>query len=426
MDAEMALTEPVAAKGLVVLDVDGVLFPDQFLLALARRRGWPAFVRTLGDCLLFNVGRLTVEALLRGGYGRLAGMPWTELCRAYREMPLAPGAAETVAALRRAGMRVILLTAGAPDELVKDLAARLGADAGAGIAVETRDGLLTGRVHGELITGTGKLDHVTRVIERAGLSWRQVVAVGDDPNNLGLMRRAGRGIGFHATYPVRHEADRLVESDNLAAILPHALPEGEALSAMEAAAARRPWHREVLRKLFHMTAAAVPFLVIRFPVTVSLLIVVAMALYMMSEFWRLNGVYIPVVHRINRMVMRRYESRGLATGPLTLALGVLFALWCLPPPIGLACILIAAVGDSCAAIVGSRWGRSWWPHNPRKSLEGSAAFLLSALICALVYLPFPQAVPLALTAAAIESMPLQDWDNFLTPVGAGMLLAVAL
>jgi dolichol kinase len=30
-------------------------------------------------------------------------------------------------------------------------------------------------------------------------------------------------------------------------------------------------------------------------------------------------------------------------------------------------------------------------------------------------------VPLAIVAALIESLPLQDWDNFVMPVGAGLI-----
>ena len=97
------------------------------------------------------------------------------------------------------------------------------------------------------------------------------------------------------------------------------------------------------------------------------------------------------------------------------------ALWCLPLAVAQACILIAAVADSAASIIGARWGRTFWSHNRLKSLEGSTAFLVSAIVCGSVYLPLRSAVPLAIVAALIESLPLQDWDNFVMPVGAGLI-----
>jgi dolichol kinase len=124
--------------------------------------------------------------------------------------------------------------------------------------------------------------------------------------------------------------------------------------------------------------------------------------------------------------MRRRESREPALGPVTLALGVLVSLWCLPLSLALACILVTAVADSAASVIGERWGRVPWPHNPLKSLEGTAAFLVSAVVCASVYLPLQNALLLAVIAAAMESLPLEDWDNFVTPVGTGMIAAVVL
>ena len=118
-------------------------------------------------------------------------------------MAIAPHAAEAIAAMRAAGRRVILLTAGVPDPLVKDLAAALGADLGAGMRLEVKDGRLTGRISGELARTNSKLEFVARLVEREGIPWRNVAAVGDDRNNLPLMRRAGVSIGFHAEYIVR-------------------------------------------------------------------------------------------------------------------------------------------------------------------------------------------------------------------------------
>ena len=45
----------------------------------------------------------------------------------------------------------------------------------------------------------------------------------------------------------------------------------------------------------------------------------------------------------------------------------------------LACILFFALGDLTAMMVGRRFGRTQWPHNPKKSLEGSGAMFAVVL-----------------------------------------------
>jgi phosphoserine phosphatase/dolichol kinase len=403
-----------------------VIFPDQFMIALARRRGTWSFARTVTDCLLFNLGRIGLEELLRRSFGRLKGMLWQTACEVFRGMAIAPHAAETIAELKAAGRQVILLTSGVPDPFVKDLAAALGADAGAGMLVEVKDGRLTGHISGALARANSKREFVARLIEREGIPWRNVVAVGDDPNNLPLMRRAGISIGFHAVYSVRREVSHLVESDDLADILPCALGASGPHLLPHHPSATRSWHHEIVRKSLHMSALAVPFLAAWSVPGVTLLLLALAAGYLVLEFWRIHGVHLPLAHRLTQLVLRRAESRRLATAPLTLAFGMMVSLWCLPLRVAQSCILIAAVADSAASIIGARWGRIFWSHNRLKSLEGSAAFLVSAVVCATVYLPLRSAVPLAIIAALIESLPLQDWDNFLMPVGAGLIAATLL
>ena len=406
--------------------MDGVIFPAQFMIELARRRGTWSYAQTVTNCLLFNLGRISLEELLRRSYERLKGMPWETVCEVFSGMAIAPHAAQTIAELKDAGRQVILLTSGAPDPFAKDLAAALGADAGAGMLVEVKDGRLTGKVSGALARTNGKREFVARLIERERIPWSSVVVVGDDPNNLSLMRRAGISIGFHAVHSVRREVGHLVESDDLADILPCALGASGPHLLPHHPSATRSWYHEIARKGLHMSAVAVPFLAGYSVPGVTLLLLALSAGYLVLEFWRVHGVHLPLAHRLTQVVLRRAESRRLATAPLTLAFGMMVSLWCLPLPVAQACILIAAVADSAASIIGARWGRTFWSHNRMKSLEGSTAFLVSAIVCGSVYLPVQTAVPLAVVAGLIESLPLQDWDNFVMPVGAGLIVATVM
>ena len=121
------------------------------------------------------------------------------------------------------------------------------------------------------------------------------------------------------------------------------------------------------------------------------------AVYLVLEFWRMNGAQLPLAHRVNQRVLREDGVAPAGDGAADAGVGMRCRSgacrsgW-------RACILIAAVADS-AAPSSARDGAHVWPYNRMKSLEASAAFLVSAVVCASVYLPL-LAPPLAVTAAA--------------------------
>jgi dolichol kinase len=305
-----------------------------------------------------------------------------------------------------------------PDAIARDLARRIGADEGAGVATPLSDGRLTGTVSGGLALRDGKVAWVARKLAAHGLTWADVAAVGDDRNNLPLLRRVARSIGFRPTSNVRLEADVVVDRDDLAALIPALHPGRESA----ATAARRAWHGELVRKIVHLTGVALPYLFHRHPTATLLALLMSAAGYLAIEAVRLNGFSVPVAAPIGRMAIRREERRRIAAGPLTLALGIGLSFCVLPFRLAYACVLMAVVADSLAAVVGERWGRLHWPWNREKTLAGSGAFLIGAWLCALIALPWPAASWLAVIGMWLESLPVRDWDNVLTPVGTGLLM----
>jgi dolichol kinase len=94
------------------------------------------------------------------------------------------------------------------------------------------------------------------------------------------------------------------------------------------------------------------------------------------------------------------------------------------------------VGDGAAALVGRRYGRHRYPFvlAASKSLEGSAAFLLTALLTALpLALAAPPGHPPltpaqlglgALTATLAEALDLPANDNVRVPLVAGLVMTL--
>jgi len=86
-----------------------------------------------------------------------------------------------------------------------------------------------------------------------------------------------------------------------------------------------------------------------------------------------------------------------------------------------AVILVLAVGDSIATIVG-KMGKIKIPYNKNKTVEGSVAFFLSSLTG--YYFIGLEIVGIALIAAIIESASIKIDDNLIIPIVTTIMLLV--
>lgn len=108
----------------------------------------------------------------------------------------------------------------------------------------------------------------------------------------------------------------------------------------------------------------------------------------------------------------------MVSGAATLALGYALAWWLFPVAAAERAILVAALADPMAAMVGSRFG-----GGRRKSWAGSAACAGTVgLILLLTGLPGVTAAVTAIVAAAVERAPWRGADNVAIPVGVGAVL----
>jgi len=413
---------------IVVFDVDGVIFHDHLILCVARRLGLRLYLRGLWDSLRFDRGQLSLVEFLGHAHRILAGQSQELLWSVYRAMKLSRHAREAVAELRRNGHVVILVSAGVPDFMVDHLARRLGADEAGGVQLPVEGRHFTGEVHGELASSNGKVEFVDRYLALAGLTWDDVAVVGDDANNIPLMERAALSIGYKSTWAVRQKADILVDDLDLlqvSRVVRHSSeyrvdPEAERHRPV----ALPPWYIEIRRKIIHASAAALPFVAPFFgwqrKWILSALMIVLSGMYMLSEYFRLNGLHFPIFYPVTRWVLRASEQRRFAFAPVTLAAGVALVLQIFPSSIAYPCIMIAALGDSFGALIGERWGRIPLPHNPDKTLEGSLAFMAVSFACASRFLPAGPSVTAALVATVVESLNIRDFDNLFVPLLAGL------
>ena len=119
---------------------------------------------------------------------------------------LLPGARRAIAAHRRAGDLVFLVSS-APQEIVSELAATLGADGFAASSAEVREGRYTGRLlhfcHGE-----AKAEAVLRLARGHGVDLRRSVAYADSASDVPMLARVGRAVCVNPDRRLRAQARR--------------------------------------------------------------------------------------------------------------------------------------------------------------------------------------------------------------------------
>lgn len=154
----------------------------------------------------------------------LADVPASVLDRVLAErLRFNPGARGLCAALKAAGLKLVLVSGGFTF-FTRFVAAELGMDFVRSNELEIDNGALTGRVAmqdwGDICDGAEKRRMLLECCERVGCTPAQAIAVGDGANDLPMMAVAGLSVAYHAKPKVREQAmvainegglDRLLE-----------------------------------------------------------------------------------------------------------------------------------------------------------------------------------------------------------------------
>jgi phosphoserine phosphatase len=204
------------SKRLVVLDVDSTLIQDEAIDVLAERAGVGDEVAGITERAMS--GQLDFAASLRARVSLLAGLTTTDLQAVRDDLRLTPGARTFVRTLRRVGYHVGVVSGGftfVTDHFVSEL----GLDFAAANELEVVDGVVTGRILGEIVDRPGKASALRRFAEQFGVPLTQTVAVGDGANDIDMLETAGLGVAFNAKSALRDAADTAVNLPYLDTVL---------------------------------------------------------------------------------------------------------------------------------------------------------------------------------------------------------------
>jgi phosphoserine phosphatase len=201
---------------LVVMDVDSTLIQDEVIELLAEHAGRAAEVAAVTEAAMR--GELDFAQSLHARVATLAGLPASVLDEVRDAVRLTPGARTLVRTLKRLGFTVAVVSGGFV-EVVEPIARELGIDHVRANRLEVVDGVLTGRVLGEVVDRAGKAAALREFAALEGLPLSRTVAIGDGANDLDMLAAAGLGVAFNAKPMVRRQADTSLTVPYLDAVL---------------------------------------------------------------------------------------------------------------------------------------------------------------------------------------------------------------
>ena len=160
---------------------------------------------------------------LRRRLALLKGVPVAALEQVLRErLQFNPGARELCAALKAAGLKLVLVSGGFTF-FTRHVSAELGMDWVRSNELQIVDGALTGglvmQAWGEICDGEEKRRMLLQCAAEIGAAPSQCIAVGDGANDLPMMGAAGLSVAYQAKPKVREQAMVAINAGGLEQLL---------------------------------------------------------------------------------------------------------------------------------------------------------------------------------------------------------------
>jgi len=203
-------------KKLAVFDFDSTLMDGETIDFLASPLGIEREVaditaKAMAGELDFFDSLSTRVALLKG----LQKSKVDEICA---DLPMMNGATEVISGLKEKGYTVVCFSGGFRNATTP-ACAKLGIDADFSNILHDEDGILTGKVGGDMMFSNSKGDMIKRIQGLLGVKKENTLVVGDGANDLSMFAYADTRIAFCAKPILKKEATHIVDIKDLREIL---------------------------------------------------------------------------------------------------------------------------------------------------------------------------------------------------------------
>ena len=204
-------------KGLCVMDVDGTLILEEVIDLLGREAGCEEEISQITSQAMR--GEIDFESSLRKRVSLLEDLSISVFDKVFNSIHLTPNAQEFVSILHKNGILVGLVSGGF-NPIVERLAKFLGMTYFFANQLEVKDGLLTGKLVGHIISPEVKQATLEQWRKELKLPKERTIAIGDGANDLLMLKSAGLGIAFCAKEVLKKEIPHHVDKRNFLEVLP--------------------------------------------------------------------------------------------------------------------------------------------------------------------------------------------------------------
>ncbi len=193
----------------------------------------------------------------------------------------------------------------------------------------------------------------------------------------------------------------------------------------------REYRIELIRKAIHLCSLSIPILYFRMPRSLALAIAIPVtAAFMAVDIARYFHRPIELwFYKTFGWLLRRHEvdrEKKTLNGATYVLLAATLCILVFPKIIAVTSIAVLIIADITSALVGRRYGKHRFLG---KSLEGSTAFFVSAVIVVLLTPKIDYAlgeylvgIVAAAGGAVVEALPVRLDDNITVPLSVGALL----